>query len=141
MKSLWRKHKLAKAVFAIGMTAFLLIGVLGLSHMGMTMDADGHMTMDNCPFMSGMGICNMSPLEHIAMWQNMFTTIPHELNQTLALLLLIVSALGIAWVRYLFPPPREPVRQRIYYSYREHVPVLNILQELFSSGTLNPKLF
>ena len=141
MISLWGKYKLTKTIFTLGVVAFLLMGVFGLSHAGMTMDADGHMTMDTCPFMSGMGICTMSPLEHVAMWQSMFTSTSHELNQILVVLVLMISVLGIAWIRYVFPPPRELVRQRTYYSYREHVPVITVLQELFSSGILNPKLF
>ena len=140
MLSLWKKHTRVNTVFALAAAAFLLVNFFGFAHMSMTMDADGHMIMSDCPFM-GTSICNMSPFEHVVMWQNLFTTTPHELNQTLALLLLIVSALGIAWIRYLFPPPREPAKQCSYCSYHERAPIINVLQELFSSGILNPKPF
>lgn len=131
----------ARNFLTLGLIAVLLTGFLGVSHMGMTMGPDGKMTMADCPFMSGSGICNMSPLEHVAMWQGFFASIPHALNQTLALLLVLVSALGIVRMRFLYPPPKDQPRQKRYYVDQKSVPVINVLQELFSCGILNPKPF
>ena len=132
---------LARNFLTLGLITVLLMGFLGVSHMGMTMGPDGKMTMADCPFMSGSGICNMSPLEHVAMWQGFFVSVPHALNQTLALLLLLVSALGIVRKRYRYPPPRDQLKQKRYYLDRKSVPVISVLQELFSCGILNPKSF
>ena len=78
--------------------------------------------------------------DYVTLWQNMFTNTMHN-ERTLVLILLLLLSASILWNRYLFTPPREPARQHIYYSYREHVPIITLLQELFASGILNPKRF
>lgn len=134
-------HKLAKAFFTLAVIGSLLPGFLGISHFRMTMGPDGEMSIVDCPFMNGGSICTMTALEHVAMWQSIFTSTPHELNQSIALLLLLVSLFGIIWIRRLYPPPRDVLEQYKYYLYYEHIPVLTVLQELFSSGILNQKPF
>ena len=134
-------HQLAKTFFTLALITVLMMSFLGISHMGMTMGADGKMTQAPCPFMNGSGICNMSPLEHIAMWQSLFTSTLQQFNPVLQLLLLIVSiALGFSWRRYLYPPPDNVHKQFRRYSRCDQIPT-SFLQELFSQGILNPKLF
>lgn len=118
------------------------MGFLGISHSGMTMGPDGKMTMDGCPFMSGTGICNMSPLEHVAMWQSLFAGIPQRFDPTLILLTILASIVFVrVWMRSLYPPPRVGNKQSRYYVYRKNIPIINAMKELFSCGILNPKAF
>ena len=112
-------HKLAKTFFTLGLVVTLL---MGFSHMGMAMGTDGKMSMVDCPFMNGGGICNMTPLEHGAMWQSLFTNVPQQLATTF-LLLLLVSALTLTWTRYRYPPPDDVRKQFRSYSRRDHVTV------------------
>lgn len=127
---------------AILLMTLVLLGGLGASHFGlnMKMQMDGSMS-SNC-FMPGMtaALCQMNPLEHIASWQSMFTMLPSQNDIVSLLLLLLTSLLGLAWIGRIpirAPSPRISTAQRFR---REPFPP-NPLQELFSSGILNPKLF
>ena len=135
----WRKR--AKTLFTLGLIVVLLMGFLGTSHMGMTMGPDGKMTMADCPFMSGSGVCNMSPLEHVAMWQNLFANIPQKLDPVSMLLLIALAVIILISPRFLYPPPNKLLTQLRYYSRHKRAPILTLLQELFSDGILNPKPF
>jgi hypothetical protein len=133
---------LAKILFSFGAVAFLLVGALGLSHFGMTMkmDMNGNMDMSDC-FMPGMAaVCNMNLLEHITTWQHAFLVPPQQYG-ILSLLLLFIFALGTGRVRWQYPPPENRVQtlwSRVAQSCS--LPATS-LQELFSDGILNPKLF
>jgi hypothetical protein len=71
-----------KNAFLILLATLLLAGSLGIPHMGMSMDMEGNMI--DCPFMPGVSICTMSPLEMIAASLNFLSTITpvfgHPLN-------------------------------------------------------------
>ena len=135
-------QKQAKIILALGITVFLLTGFLGLSHFSMSMNMEGDTTMSDCPFMSGMAICNMSILEHIATWQSMFAHIQQPQNPMLVLLFLLsVSLVMVGWIKRRYPPPKNSLEQCAYFFGREHVLVIKPLQDLFSNGILNPKLF
>lgn len=133
----------ARSVLAVGLAVFLLVGVMGLPHFGMSMSMDehGNMTMTDC-YMPGMtAMCNMSAIEHIASWQSAFASIVQEYGSTLLLLLLFaVIAIAIVWVRQQYPPPKNLNVYR-YRVRQEHRLPPAPLQELFSSGILHPKIF
>ena len=133
------KKKLAPIMFTLGITAFLLMGFLGLSHFSMAMGTDGEMAMSDCPFMIGMNICTMSAFEHIATWQSMFAHILQPQHATLLLFSLSFLVLGL--VRQLHQPLANRFKQIAYLSYGEYVPTVKPFQELFSNGILNPKSF
>jgi len=133
---------LAKTAIVLGITAFLLLGSFGLSHAGMMTGMDGQMT--DCPFSPGVAICNMTPLEMISASQNLFTTLPQQ-KDVFSLLMLLVAgilALAVFWKPLLSPfsAPR-PSALYVLRPRREYIPLHNPLQELFSNGILNPKLF
>lgn len=86
-----------------------------------------------CPFMPGQAaMCATTLLEHLRHWQSAFAMILTEL------LLITAFACVALWQRYRAPPSRgfEKIRMR---SRAPDKPTL--LQELFSSGILNPKVF
>jgi hypothetical protein len=97
--------------------------------------------MPGCPFMNdGVAVlCTMSPLEHIEAWQDMFLAIP-----VTSIILLCIVALAFA-VPFLYSPKWSPPRLRAF----EFTPLYttqklsfqSYIQEAFSSGILNPKLF
>jgi hypothetical protein len=131
----------AKTLLLLGLTAFLFLGVFGMPH-AMTMGSDGTMAMSNCPFMSGQAVvCNMNPLEHIAAWQSMFTTTFQQNSSTLILLLLAALALALVWTRTRWPSPARSLQPIFSIIRRENYLPPPLLQELFSSGILNPKVF
>jgi len=111
------------------LATFMAVGIFGL--MAMTGD---HMHT-GCPFMPGeQAICQMTVFDHISAWQSAFTaTIPSVLA-----LLLFAAVLYISF-SWLDRPPniQNPIRVRVG-SHGPDIP--NLLQELFSSGILNPKI-
>ena len=134
-------QKIGTILLAFGIVTLLLIGASGLPHMGMNMGMDehGNMVMSDC-YMPGMtALCNMTPLEHAASWQSMFTSIQTQ-SLVLTLLLLVLFVGSTAWIKQIHSPPV----QRVGMAFRrrsEYVPEAPQLQELFSSGILNPKPF
>lgn len=134
--------KAQKALMILGLITFLSLGFFGISHSSMAMGEDGNMTMSNCPFMSGQAVvCNMDPLEHIAAWQSMFTGIPSQTGSTLILLLLAALALAFLWAHLWRPSIDRTYVPFRFFVQRDYIPPVSPLQELFSSGILNPKLF
>ncbi len=131
----FRKIALSLVIILLMMSAFL-----GILHGGTTsiMQMGGQET---CPFMPGVVICNMTPLQHIAAAQAMFNALPlPAVNFSSLLLLLFALAVGFSpFLRQsLFPPAESSIRP---VSNRARIPTHNALQELFASGILNPKVF
>jgi len=124
-----------------GITLAFVLGTMFVSlfHMASAMEMRGGMS--NCPFMAHKEvICPMDLADHIGMWKNVFmATIP-----PLELLLVVVAAIVFVATAapHLLVPRGIPIllffkrlRERIYtYTYRP-------MQDLFSNGILNPKLF
>ena len=130
-------------MIVMAIAAWTLVSVFSLPHftMNMSMDADGNMSMMDC-YMPGMtAVCTMSPLEHIARWQGMFASTPAQ-SLTLSLLLLVLAVvLGFICIKQTHSPPLALQKARLSPRRRKYVPLHSSLQELFSSGILNPKLF
>lgn len=126
--------KLACSVFM----GLFLFGVSFVPVMGMH---DSSMS-GGCPFidiMDGAAGCTMTPLQHIAAAQNMFSAIPQDKN-TLPIFLLLMAAIAVLpFLKNLFSPPLILVP--ISLSRSRFVPPLSALQEAFSRGILNPKAF
>lgn len=134
------KNNTGKVLFWIGILAILLIPSLGLIHFNMQMGMDGKMSMSDCPFMVGSSLCTMTPLQHISIWRNMFTTLPSQ--DTILQFFLIFSTFVFCFIffRQVFSPPKNS----FYLSrnrYLRYIFPTNYLREAFSSGILNPKLF
>ena len=97
--------------------------------------------MPGCPFMNdGVPVlCTMSPLEHIEAWQDMFTAIPVTFAILLCLTLVVFFAPYLHSFKWSLPlrhrfrfTPLYSISRPVFQSY---------IQEAFSSGILNPKLF
>jgi len=120
--------------------AFLIVGLLGLSHFAMNMNDGGEAL--GCPFMNTPTLCAMNPFYHIAVWQSMFAA--SFLKETFSLLALI-ALLGILftfilrnfWLTGDIPRSITPVRQILIRTFT----VINPLQEAFSNGILHSKIF
>ena len=117
---------------------FIVAGNPSLVHANM----DGMATneeMPGCPLMGMNTICQMSPLEHLGMWQNLFAFLPKVEDLLTFLFSLLVFALGVAWFSWL--PRGIPKTTRGNCIRQDRIPPFRALQELFSSGILHPKLF
>lgn len=110
--------------------AFFTLGGFGMFAMtGM----EGHHHRPGCPFMPGEQIiCNMTALDHIAAWQNAFTTT----ISTFSIYLLLVAVVLLVWKYY---SPTDIFVRRLLLSRTREPVLVSLYQELFSSGILNPK--
>lgn len=123
-----------KIAFALLLASLLLVGSLGVSHAGMSMNMDGNMS--DCPFMPGVSICSMSPIEMIAASQSFLSNI--TLNQDPFLLLVSVALILTVFPQFFSPPKlslsHKPIKRKL-------IVLSSFLEEAFSDGILNPKLF
>lgn len=129
-----------KVITAITLV-FIVLGTMlvSLFHMDSAVKTGG--SMSNCPFMAHEEvICPMDLANHISIWKTVFmATIP-----PLEFLLVIVTVIAFIanFPSHLLVPRGIPIlfffrqlQERIYtYTYRP-------LQDFFSNGILNPKLF
>ena len=102
---------------------------------------DMHAGMSDCPFMSHEEvICPMNLTDHIAVWKSVFSSVAPTLTLLLAIAgtaVLVASIAPNLIRRFTQSPPLlvRWIKEKIYTFY--HRP----LQELFSNGILNPKLY
>jgi hypothetical protein len=119
--------------------ALLFMSSFGMLHMGMNMGPDG--TMSDCPFApGGSSICTMTPLEHIGAIQSLFTTLPQRDNALSLFLLLISGIFAVVFFWQSASPPKLLYKRRSIFE-RGYIPLHGFLQEAFSNGILNSKVF
>lgn len=115
-------------------TAVFLVLFLGFLSFGMVyMDN----SMSGCPLMPGMSICNMSPLEHVSVFQKMFTSV--NFRGVLNILALTLLAFVFIYSKKLFSSPQDFKYSFVKINQKEIF--VSYLEEAFSSGLLNPKTF
>src|SRR3989338_9044020 len=132
----FRTYRLS--ILAIAALALILISHTGIFHVGMNMQDS---SMFFCPFMGEDAICNMNPLEHIATWQSAFTTTAPGKGVVSLLVLLFASLLVLQTWKHILSRRRDPPIQAFRVRYKVYFPLTSSLQEAFSNGILNPKIF
>lgn len=138
MSVLVPKHIL-RHILPLTILVFVLVAFLGAGQVGMVRDATGQMT--GCPVMGVVAFCEMSPLAHMAKWQSLFSALPErEAAALLAVALFGLSMIFLLWqvrsARALSTVPSFGLRSKA-----APVPIQSALQEAFSNGILNPKIF
>ncbi len=130
-------QRLIGGLFLLSLAVSLGFGYFHVKNMG-SMDIQ----VPGCPFMIDTSVvCSMNPLQHIEAWQHLFTAIP-SVGITALILLLSALALCISPVFSQFlKHPRVESLFRIPAPRTLNVFRQNYLQEIFSQGILNPKLF
>jgi len=127
-----------------GIFAFLAVGVFGMSRStDMKMSDNG--TIGGCLFTGMEEICTMTLIEHISRWQGMFTAIPQKAD-LMAMLFALISAVGalafsILKRNQLLLLKYFSDRWRLYLKQNPHILLFDPLQEAFSRGILNPKIY
>ena len=132
--------RLHKKIAYLATTILLLVSGFGALNFGMMMSADAQMS--HCPFMGMTSpvVCKMSPLEHVAAWQNMFTTTPAKDSAVLTFFLSISFLTLFFFVELQdasgleFSLHRQRFRERYFIASPP-------LQFAFATGILNSKLF
>ncbi len=136
-------QKSANPLLLFGIIAFLFVGFLGLPHFGMNMNFGG--IMPSCLAMGMVSVCQMNPLEHILAWQGIFTFTFNQKDILAAIFLLLAATLGVMRLlaRYVVSLLKSLLKVsslRRQYA-RTRASFLSPLQEAFSNGILNPKIF
>lgn len=139
-------YMLRRSIFigaSLLISVLLITGTLGVPHFGMDMTMDG--SMDSNCFMPGMSatLCQMNPLAHLAAWQNMFVAVPSMSSFLLLLSIFLALVFGrfLTRLRYTLAPPKLDPLEPLATYYKQYVPIPSQLQEAFSNGILNPKVF
>ena len=132
--------KLAFSAFMLVSLAFLSWSLVGPMHIfGMQMD--GHNQTSKCVFDGLTGTCMMNPLEHIALWQSLFDVVPVEIVAASLLSLTLVFVVFLGKLRLNDLSRSEFARQKFYVRLRRNSSLFDFLEQVFSQGILNPKLF
>ena len=136
---------LTKAVFTMMIVAFLAFSLFGLiaSVNTMRMDANGSGTMNDCLFGLQGHVCNMTFTQHIGIWQGISAM---SLKNVFSLDLLMLGIMAILFVATLgknlfFESHKLTLQYRLYTKQNLHILSFNYLQEAFSRGILNPKIY
>lgn len=132
----------AQLPVALVLSAFLATNVMGLAFHapGMPMNERGEMA--GCIFVTQAAICQMNVLEHLNLWQNLFTAIPQK-AATVLLMILTLAAIIFSRARRrlrLFNA-RLAQSQRFHLFHQTAIRALDYLHEAFSQGILHPKIY
>ncbi len=131
------RREIASVAVCLVLVGYLFAGFIGVSHIGMGQEMNGQ--MGGCPFMPGVVICNMTPMQHVAAAQNMFNALPVQADFSTILFAFLAAVIGfLPLLRRAFFPPDSMFRPVAAHGY---IPTHIALQEVFARGILNPKLF
>ncbi len=126
--------KPTKFLLVLSLIVFLLFLSFGFFHFSMSNES-----MTDCPLMGMSTFCQMNPLEHIAAWQILFTSLPAKsafnLLGFLFLALIVSISLKNRWQN------NELWQQFHFRIQRTESLIYKYLQEAFSDGILNPKIY
>ena len=142
MNPILKNNKVLKIIIAGAIISFLWINIFGLVYYMNEMRVGAKNS--NCLFSGQTKECTMNFSEHVNIWHEMFTILPQNIfGFTSTLILFIILALTfIFWRNYFYI-----FSQRIYYRYKlylkQHpqINLFNYLEEVFSSGILNKKIY
>ena len=133
--SLFESQTLPKLIITISVFTALFFGITGFG-LGMDMMSP----TANCPFGGhSMSICKMNTVEHIQELQSMFTMLPAK--NTLALFLFL-ALFALYKLRHTLSIPKlSQVDSSVNRFYIHRPRIIDSLEDAFSSGILNPKIF
>lgn len=131
------RRQIASAVVCV-VVGYLFASFIGVSHIGMGQEMNGQTV--RCPFMPGIAICNMTPMQHIAAAQSVFNSLVQLDFSTFVLLLLaflIAATISRRW------PAQRPrvIPLPVFVKAQTYASPRFALQEAYARGILNPKLF
>lgn len=133
---MFRRSKLTNKILPLTFLAVFSIGLFSAYHVYMPTGPDGE--MGACPFTQGTSICVMTPVQHIAAAQNIFHTLPWQKDLLSVFLLAIFLALPLYFL-LSSSPPRNLLNS--FSKRNQNLSFIHTLQELFSQGILNPKIY
>ncbi len=134
---------LLKSTFSSRVAMFVFVAFLGIGFFGASggMEMGKNGKMSDCLFNTGASICNMNALEHISAWQSTFTSLPFK-NISLFVVFLLLSVFELFFFSKFLNIVNLKSDSIHSQRFRENTFLIqNKLEEAFSNGILNPKLF
>ncbi len=135
------RHHSKNIFLLLAAIALIFISLFGIIHASsdMQMNGKGHMT--GCFFDGHTELCTMTLIEHIQTWRNLFTARPLKYGTFFVLLLGLAFAWFFSFRRHYLFDAKRIMRQKFRYFQRFVFPFSSLLQEAFSQGILNPKIY
>lgn len=123
--------------------AFLVVGLLGVLPLPMNIHGGDHIggMTPGCPLMNVTTLCAMNPFEHIAAWQEAMTTLSPKGIFALLTLILSFAILALVLQRLQFLTEKLFIFSRIRHRIAQIFSLRSPLEEAFSNGILNSKLY
>lgn len=126
--------RIKNVLVLLTVTVFVFVVLFGLD---LSMSGN-RKEMSGCPLIQNVAsVCPMSASEHIAHWQQLFTTTVDQ--NILALLILVISFVGILIAILL--RQSSGLSQYFQYTKRRFTNLFNYILDSLARGTLQPKLF
>lgn len=130
--------KKSKLIIMVGIIAFLAMSFSGLYSMPM----DEHGEMRDCPFMKNSAyLCQMSVIEHIVHWRQLFILI---MDNNFSLLFFVFFFFPVL-LSFMNSKVRDKLfSQRFYKSFcrdKPEIKLFNYLLIAFSQGILHPRVY
>jgi len=124
-----------------GLAAFIVVSLFGLGHTA-GMKANDNGNMEGCIFTGKTMLCKMGIVEHISLWQGMFTAVPQKDSILLALIVLLITAVFIA-INYSphLADIKQKISERFYLLNHPDIKLFNPLRRAFSRGIIHPKIY
>ncbi len=113
--------------------------IVPIHTMGMQMDDQGKMS--GCVFSGMMEVCTMSTVEHPAAWQALFNIVPVGIASVSLFVLVLIFVTFARKLRLQNFLTSDSIRQKLYIYSRKNFLFARSLQEAFSQGILNTKLY
>jgi len=124
-----------------GLAAFITVSLFGLGHTAaMKANEDGN--MEDCIFTGKTMLCKMSIVEHISLWQGMFTATPQKVSALLALIVLLIAAVfvGIHYSSRL-ADIKQKTSRCLYLLNHPDINLFDPIRRAFSRGIIHPKIY
>ena len=130
---------LHKTILAV-VIMFALMSMFGA---GFTMLQDDHGTMSYCPFMdTASSMCQMSIMEHISKWQQLFTFVPRGESSLFYLAALIILCISPFTRLACKDPSLLQLQFSLFLNSRKpEIKLFNHLLISFSQGILNSRIY
>ena len=130
----------SKFFVIISLSALLFAG-FGIGMMDMDMNKDG--AMDGCLFTGNAMLCSMNLVEHIALWQSMFTVAPTKITiLALFFLFAVFTTTFLTWCNSLFRswlPEYSLLKQR--QRFKPHDIFFDPIRYALARGILQPQIY
>jgi len=132
---------LQKSLIILGLLAFVALSNFGLGHAaGMQTNNNGD--MEGCIFTGKTMLCQMSVMEHISLWQTMFTAAPQKASTLLALLALLIAVIFVvAQHKPQLADRKQDTIHRLYLFRHPDISLFDPLRRAFSQGIIHPKIY